>query len=552
MANRELGERDLPLEQTDKDLLNTKKYINALVEFTKRCCTPMAIALQGDWGTGKTSFINHMRFSLDSENQDKNQKIGKKIHTMYFNTWQYSQFNSPEDLYTSFVACLIQSLANQSEKSEEIKNKGWKFFGVIAGIGIDVVKQLVKDKSGYDLSKAQIGIEDATKLMVDHLTKKNNTITDLKKNFSDLISEVAGENGRVIVFIDDLDRLNPEVAVALLETIKLFMDVPKCVFVLAIDYDVVVRGIKKKYGNDMDDEKCRSFFDKIIQLPFRMPTEKYMIDTMILNSSAGNKIKDYVEIISNLIKNSLGPNPRTLKRLINSFELLSLVDGSEKKDYQNALLLISLIMQIYDEKEYIELIDNVDSPESLVDYSNSKEIEQKDVETKEREKKHSITPFFEAVKKVGEKCEKTENEIYEEFIKNLTLSAMTTVSAGSGSLKSESAIKIDKITVYESEKDVKNPTEAFTETVKIILEKNKDRIDEIIQKNNSFLSTDNDKEKSKFRVKKSINIDEIKIYIGTNSNTPTKIDDIKKLCKCLELSDGTVKWYYNNEEKLWT
>ena len=209
-------------------------------------------------------------------------------------------------------------------------------------------------------------------------------------------------------------------------------------------------------------------------------------------------------------------------------------------------------MQIYDEKEYIELIDNVDSPESLVDYSNSKEIEQKDVETKEREKKHSITPFFEAVKKVGEKCEKTENEIYEEFIKKLTLSAMTTVSAGSGSLKSESAIKIDKITVYESEKDVKNPTEAFTETVKIILEKNKDRIDEIIQKNNSFLSTDNDKEKSKFRVKKSINIDEIKIYIGTNSNTPTKIDDIKKLCKCLELSDGTVKWYYNNEEKLWT
>ena len=48
--------------------------------------------------------------------------------------------------------------------------------------------------------------------------------------------------------MDDLDRLEHRKAVELLEVLKLFFDVEGCVFILAIDYDVVVKGVTAKYG----------------------------------------------------------------------------------------------------------------------------------------------------------------------------------------------------------------------------------------------------------------------------------------------------------------
>lgn len=356
-----IGAKDLPLAQGEEDLLNTQKYVDALVKFAGNCCTPMSVALQGDWGTGKTSFINRMQYALRNQ---------EKIKTVYFNTWQYSQFNSPNDLYTSFVVCLIESLSNQLDKGTpgNFSEKAKKFVGFLVGAGLDVGRQIIDEKVGIDIKKIQTGAES----LINQITQKNKTITELKNTFSSLIADVAGQDGRVIVFIDDLDRLNPEVAVALLETIKIFMDVEKCVFVLAIDYDVVVRGIRKKYGSDMDDFKCRSFFDKIIQLPFRMPTEKYVINKMLESTPVGKKIHEYTEIVCNLIKDTLGPNPRTLKRVINSFELLSLVEESEKMPYQHTLLLVSLIMQIYDEKEYSELLESVTDIEVFRGYKETK------------------------------------------------------------------------------------------------------------------------------------------------------------------------------------
>lgn len=86
---------------------------------------------------------------------------------------------------------------------------------------------------------------------------------------------------RVVVFIDDLDRLQPVRAVELLEILKLFMDCDSCVFVMAIDTSVVFQGIREKYGSEMSDEKAQSFFDKMIQMPFKMPIAYYRLNGML-------------------------------------------------------------------------------------------------------------------------------------------------------------------------------------------------------------------------------------------------------------------------------
>ena len=133
-----------------------------------------------------------------------------------------------------------------------------------------------------------------------------------------------------MIFVDDLDRLVPSKAVELLEVLKLFLDCKQCVFVLAIDYEVVIRGAIKKYGfasynsekidekeRNREYEKGKSFFDKIIQVPFKVPVAVYDIKNYLKDGFNkinlkidDNDLQDYIDLCAS----SIGSNPRSLKR----------------------------------------------------------------------------------------------------------------------------------------------------------------------------------------------------------------------------------------------
>ena len=51
---------------------------------------------------------------------------------------------------------------------------------------------------------------------------------------------------------------------------------------MAIDYSVVSQGVKEKYGSLIGEDKGKSFFDKIIQVPFKMPVAHYKVDKFIV------------------------------------------------------------------------------------------------------------------------------------------------------------------------------------------------------------------------------------------------------------------------------
>ena len=111
-------------------------------------------------------------------------------------------------------------------------------------------------------------------------------INDLKSQFQEAVKTKIEHSGvdRVVIFIDDLDRLHPGKAVELLEVLKLFLDCDNCVFVLAIDYAVVSQGVKQKYGELIGEEKGKSFFDKIIQVPLKMLVAQYNVHSYVTNS----------------------------------------------------------------------------------------------------------------------------------------------------------------------------------------------------------------------------------------------------------------------------
>lgn len=349
------GCTDLPAME---DKFKIEKYVGGLTTFICNCNTPMTMAIQGDWGTGKTSVMQMIRKQLKEE---------PNIHDIWFNTWQFSQFDMGDKLPLMLMSKLLKSVGGKEKI--KVKEAGEKILGVIGDI---VIGTLSGGSANADsLRRTEVKITD----FVDK-------IEEIKDNFQELINEEAGENGRVVIFVDDLDRLQPGKAVELLEILKIFLDCEKCIFVLAIDYGVVCRGVKEKYGDDFSEEKGKSFFDKIIQVPFKMPVADYDIQSYVKSNfeQIGVTVKDdnQLKIFVELIERSIGNNPRSMKRLFNSFLLLkSVADSDIISDTHNEEILFALLcMQSKYEKIYNYFMRNKEEIDTkflldLVDEGNA-------------------------------------------------------------------------------------------------------------------------------------------------------------------------------------
>ena len=297
----------------DKDFLATKDYSRALVEFIEECDTPMTIGVQGDWGIGKTSMMSMIKAQIISSTNASNKK---NYGVVWFNTWQFSLFGRDEYLGVAALSELLKILREQFEISES--NDYWKSVKKLAsslsfsfmGVGIDGKKLSEQDDEGY---------EDISKV-----------IKQFKEEFDKLIQYIIEQRSldRIIFFIDDLDRVKPVKALELLESLKNFMDVENCVFILAVDYEVVQMGMRQKFGVDLQKQSGKSFFDKIIQLPFVMPSSSYdlvnYLKKLIEPIVAFNKLTD--DDYSNLAEITtltVGSNPRSIKRVINYISLIT-------------------------------------------------------------------------------------------------------------------------------------------------------------------------------------------------------------------------------------
>ena len=402
------GFTDSPAVQ---DSFNISKYINGLVNFIKSCNTPMTIAVQGDWGTGKTSIMTMIKNEL---------RNSKNLNLVWFNTWQFSQFNLGDKLPLTMLNKLVNEVSNNKESEN---------FKYIKKAMVGVADAILGHISGGALEVSKF-LDDEENLF--------EAIERLKESFQKLVNEKAGDEGRVIIFIDDLDRIEPERAVELLEVLKIFLDCEKCIFVLAIDYSVVTRGVKVKYGNDFSESKGKSFFDKIIQVPFKMPVGSYDISLYVKKCFEDIEMEVEEETLPqyiNLIKHSIGNNPRSMKRLFNSFLLLSNISDSEiLEDSLNRQILFALLcMQSSYELIYNYIIEkrlDLDG-EFFSELKNEKNDIFKKIEMNEKEISQFtrfMENFYNLLDKDGDGEINKEDEM-EVFRKVLNFSTVTSSSA---------------------------------------------------------------------------------------------------------------------------
>jgi len=332
-----LANTDKPISKVEEDVLGVQKYIDGLSKFILACDTPLTIAIQGDWGSGKTSFMNMIR-----------QQVGEDVVSVWFNTWQFSQFNLGNLLTINLLTALVDTLNAGENEASKVK----ECIGHIMTAGLKLGNGVLNDKLGLDIIDATKGDENLVE-----------TIARLKGEFQKCVdsSLEKKKKDRLVVFIDDLDRLPPQRAVEVLEILKIFLDCEKCVFVLAIDYAVVCRGVGLKYGEDFDEKKGRSFFDKIIQVPFKMPIAHYEIKRYIEKAILDMKFDtQYLDVYIEMVTCSIGYNPRSMKRLLNSFLLITMIyQNSNMDDPEKQVMLFAVLcLQMSYEPLYNAMVHN--------------------------------------------------------------------------------------------------------------------------------------------------------------------------------------------------
>jgi len=326
---------DIPLEKGSSSSLGLDPSARALASFIEACDTPLPIGIQGDWGSGKTSLMNLIDERLTGGGRRP------RCASVWFNTWQYSQFANSDRLGVSLLTSLVHQIRDlpmtEGWPPPDVRVKMRRFAigvaratTVVAGavVGARMTGIAVEGSKLVEAFEDREAAPDEArlfeKLSVDFAAIVASTLEEMKTK-----RKIGIE--KLVVYIDDLDRLPPVRAIELLEVIKNFVDVPGCVFVLAIDYDVILRGLRTRKGlegDKLERTEGKSFFDKIIQVPFRMPTTSYQSERFLEEQYLalhGNE-KAWTSFLHEnsraLIESSVGNNPRSMKRLLNLHSLL--------------------------------------------------------------------------------------------------------------------------------------------------------------------------------------------------------------------------------------
>lgn len=211
------------------------------------------LAVNGKWGTGKTTFLQMWSTALSSN----------LFKTIYFNAWETDYFTDP-------LVAILGELSEISQDNEQFRSVLATAAKVVGAGGGALLKGALKKFTGIDADVIGDSIDAVKSSFEDSLEDYRNQKESLSEFKGKLSEFVAGQDGKTVVFIiDELDRCNPHYAVRVLELVKHLFDVPNICFILAIDKAQLECSIKGFYGNN--DIDAANYLRRFIDIEFRMP-----------------------------------------------------------------------------------------------------------------------------------------------------------------------------------------------------------------------------------------------------------------------------------------
>jgi len=258
---------DQPIKSSKDDILGRASFAQALGEaiLSYKEKDSIVIGLFGAWGSGKTSIINMALEHMELISKDRSDD--EKPIIVRFNPWNYSDQNQ---LITQFFRVL----------SIELKRHDYAKVAKEVGKWLERLAIIVEPFSG-PLSKTFKSIGSSTKLWGEN---KENDLDSIKKKINKLLGE---QNHKIVVVIDDIDRLNDTEIRQMFQLVKSLGDFKNTIYLLAFDKKVVMNALEKvQEGSGLE------YLEKVVQIPFEVPLiSKHEVD-LLLFSELNKLIKD--------------------------------------------------------------------------------------------------------------------------------------------------------------------------------------------------------------------------------------------------------------------
>lgn len=310
-----------PDNETDRDFLNFTGVADTVAEIIVQAKgRPISIGVSGAWGVGKSSMIKLVRRSLD---QRAGQGGGEFLF-VEFNAWLYQGYDDARAALMEVIGEKLTAEADMRKKGLEkakefVERIRWlRLTKLVAGSAVamhaglppvgllgelyGLGKQFLGgDVSAETIAKAEKAAGEAKETALGLLaTKKRfsppHEIHALRESFEKTL-EAMGVT--LVVLIDDLDRCLPETTISTLEAIRLFLFLKNTAFVIAAD-DAMIKHAVRRHFEDVNDELVISYFDKLIQLPIRVPplgtqeVRAYMMLLHVENSNLEGAVKESI------------------------------------------------------------------------------------------------------------------------------------------------------------------------------------------------------------------------------------------------------------------
>lgn len=240
--------------------LAREPYARVLSDIVNTYADGFVLAINNEWGTGKTTFVKMWQQQLKNEG----------FQTIYFNAWENDFDSNPLVALMSELETLTN--ANNKKVFKSVVEKGAV---LVKNIAPALAKSLIK-KYVVDIDDIAVDtIENATKASTEILEEEIKVYADKKKTIIEFRKELEkfvkqADNTKPLIFIvDELDRCRPNYSVEVLEQIKHFFSVSGIVFVLSIDKNHLASAVKGFYGSEQIDsnEYLRRFIDLEYSIP---------------------------------------------------------------------------------------------------------------------------------------------------------------------------------------------------------------------------------------------------------------------------------------------
>lgn len=284
--------KEILLETLEKNIIGRNTEIINFIRLLDSIKSNFSIAIDNDWGTGKTFFAKEVKMILDAYNEHsydyelsnleriKNVIDIKNIDlhlAVYYNAWENDNQKSP---LLSLIYEIIKVAKIDTNKTDISINK--------EKIIKDGLSAIVKHFSGIDIKELLKCVETEAKDIFKEIKGQKST----KEQVDNILNNLLLEHGeRLVIFIDELDRCRPTFAVELLEQIKHYFDNDKITFVFSTNIKQLQYTIKKYYGEAFE---AKRYLDKFFDLTISLNEINVIEYFNFVNENSRGDMYDYV------------------------------------------------------------------------------------------------------------------------------------------------------------------------------------------------------------------------------------------------------------------